>query len=82
MIWLWWRADPIDHDLRDPPGLHGGHTADGRAVPAVVRAVPVRAADLLQPARDDSGRVWAGSGYIYLTQFNDTGWWENHSGGR
>jgi hypothetical protein len=22
--------------------------------------------------------VWAGLGYIYLTHFNDTGWWQNH----
>lgn len=22
--------------------------------------------------------VWAGLGYIYLTQFSDTGWWQNH----
>jgi hypothetical protein len=22
--------------------------------------------------------LWAGLGYIYLTQFNETGWWENH----
>jgi hypothetical protein len=24
------------------------------------------------------GAVWAGIGYIYLTQFGDNGWWTNH----
>jgi hypothetical protein len=24
------------------------------------------------------GAVWAGLGYMYLTQFDDTGWWVNH----
>jgi hypothetical protein len=23
--------------------------------------------------------VWAGLGYIYLTQFDETQWWENHT---
>lgn len=25
-----------------------------------------------------SGAVWAGVGYLYLTQFDDTGWWIRH----
>jgi hypothetical protein len=24
------------------------------------------------------GSIWAGLGYIYLTQFDDNGWWKNH----
>jgi hypothetical protein len=78
VMWLWWRSDRIDQ------------TAAILLVFMVV--TPRMGAQYLlwfvpflcaRPTRWSTpaigiASVWAGLGYIYLTQFDDNGWWKNH----
>lgn len=78
VMWLWWRSDRIDQT--------------SALLLAFMVVTPRMGAQYLQwfvpflcarPTRWSRvamslAAVWAGLGYIYLTQFDDTGWWINH----
>jgi hypothetical protein len=78
VMWLWWRSDRIDQT--------------SAILLAFMVVTPRMGAQYLlwfvpflcaRPTRWSMpamwlGSVWAGLGYIYLTQFDDNGWWKNH----
>lgn len=78
VMWLWWRSDRVDQT--------------SALLLAFMVVTPRMGAQYLQwfvpflcarPTRWSRAAmtlagVWAGIGYIYLTQFDDTGWWVNH----
>lgn len=78
VMWLWWRSDRIDQTaaillvfMVVTPRMGAQYLL--WFVPFLV----VRPTRWSIPAMGLAS-VWAGLGYIYLTQFDDTGWWENH----
>lgn len=78
VMWRWWRADRIDQTsaillafMIVTPRMGAQYLL--WFVPFLI-ARPTRWS---QPAMTVAA-VWAGIGYIYLTQFDDTGWWKNH----
>jgi hypothetical protein len=78
VMWLWWRSDRVDQTaaillvfMVVTPRMGAQYLL--WFVPFLV-ARPTRWST---PAMGLAS-VWAGLGYIYLTQFDDTGWWENH----
>ncbi|WP_343885234.1 glycosyltransferase 87 family protein [Actinoallomurus spadix] len=78
VMWLWWRADRIDQTsaillafMLVTPRMGAQY---------LMWFVPFLCARPTRWSRPAMAlaAVWAGTGYIYLTQFDDTGWWENH----
>lgn len=78
VMWLWWRSDRIDQT--------------SAILLAFMVVTPRMGAQYLlwfvpflcvRPTRWSRaaiavGALWAATGYIYLTQFDDDGWWKNH----
>ncbi|WP_433182959.1 glycosyltransferase 87 family protein [Actinoallomurus sp. CA-150999] len=79
VIWLWWRADRIDQTSAILLAFMVVTPRMGAQY--LLWFVPFLCARPTRWSRAAMtvGAVWAGIGYIYLTQFDDTGWWENHS---
>jgi hypothetical protein len=78
VMWLWWRSDRIDQTsaillafMVVTPRMGAQYLL--WFVPFLC-ARPTRWS---RPAMTVAA-VWAGLGYIYLTQFDDNGWWKNH----
>jgi Glycosyltransferase family 87 len=78
VMWLWWRSDRVDQTsalllafMIVTPRMGAQYLL--WFVPFLI-ARPTRWS---RPAMTIAA-VWAGLGYIYLTQFDETGWWENH----
>jgi hypothetical protein len=78
VMWLWWRSDRIDQTsaillafMVVTPRMGAQYLL--WFVPFLI-ARPTRWS---RPAMTLAA-VWAGLGYIYLTQFDDNGWWKNH----
>jgi hypothetical protein len=78
MMWLWRRADPID--MISAVLLAFMVVTPRMGAQYLLWFVPflvARPTFFSRPAMWLSA-LWAGLGYIYLTHFNDTGWWQNH----
>jgi hypothetical protein len=78
VMWLWWRSDRVDQTsaillafMVVTPRMGAQYLL--WFVPFLV-ARPTRWS---RPAMALAS-IWAGLGYIYLTQFDDNGWWKNH----
>jgi hypothetical protein len=78
VMWLWWRSDRIDQTsaillafMVVTPRMGAQYLL--WFVPFLC-ARPTRWS---RPAMTVAA-VWAGLGYIYLTQFDENGWWKNH----
>jgi len=78
VMWLWWRSDRIDQTsaillafMVVTPRMGAQYLL--WFVPFLC-ARPTR---FSRPAMTLAA-VWAGLGYMYLTQFDDNGWWKNH----
>jgi hypothetical protein len=78
VMWLWWRSDRIDQTsaillafMVVTPRMGAQYLL--WFVPFLC-ARPTRWS---RPAMTIAA-VWAGLGYIYLTQFDENGWWKNH----
>ncbi|MCO5971094.1 glycosyltransferase 87 family protein [Actinoallomurus soli] len=78
VMWLWWRADRIDQTsaillafMLVTPRMGAQY---------LMWFVPFLCARPTRWSRPAMAlaAVWAGAGYIYLTQFDDNGWWKNH----
>jgi hypothetical protein len=79
VMWLWWRADRIDQT--SALLLAFMVVTPRMGAQYLLWFVPFLCARPTRWSRPAMtlGAVWAGLGYIYLTQFDETGWWENHS---
>jgi hypothetical protein len=78
IMWLWWRSDRIDQTAAMLLAFMVVTPRMGSQY--LLWFVPflcARPTRWSQPAMGLAA-VWAGLGYIYLTQFDDNGWWLNH----
>jgi hypothetical protein len=78
VMWLWWRSDRIDQTAAILLAFMVVTPRMGSQY--LLWFVPflcARPTRWSRPAMAVSA-VWAGIGYIYLTQFGDDGWWTNH----
>lgn len=78
VMWLWWRSDRIDQTSAILLAFMVVTPRMGaQYLMWFVPFLCARPTRWSQPAMT-MGAIWAGLGYIYLTQFDDTGWWKNH----
>jgi Glycosyltransferase family 87 len=78
VMWLWWRSDRVDQTVAILLAFMVVTPRMGAQY--LLWFVPFLCA---RPTRWSTpamamGALWAATGYIYLTQFDDTGWWRNH----
>jgi hypothetical protein len=78
VMWLWWRSDRIDQTSAILLAFMVVTPRMGAQY--LLWFVPFLCARPTRWSRPAMwlGSVWAGLGYIYLTQFDDNGWWKNH----
>lgn len=78
VMWLWWRSDRIDQTSAMLLAFMVVTPRMGSQY--LLWFVPFLCARPTRWSRPAMGlaAVWAGLGYMYLTQFDDTGWWLNH----
>jgi hypothetical protein len=78
VMWLWWRSDRIDQTSAILLAFMVVTPRMGSQY--LLWFVPFLCARPTRWSRPAMalGAVWAGIGYIYLTQFGDNGWWTNH----
>jgi hypothetical protein len=78
VMWLWRRADRID--MTSAVLLAFMVVTPRMGAQYLLWFVPFLIARPTRFSRPAiwSAALWAGLGYIYLTHFNDTGWWQNH----
>lgn len=78
VMWLWWRSDRVDQTSAILLAFMVVTPRMGAQY--LLWFVPflcARGTRWSRPAMT-LGAIWAGLGYIYLTQFDDNGWWKNH----
>src|SRR3569833_2156568 len=78
VMWLWWRSDRIDQTSAILLAFMVVTPRMGAQY--LMWFVPFLCARPTRWSRPAMtlGAIWAGLGYIYLTQFDDNGWWKNH----
>lgn len=78
VMWLWWRSDRIDQTSAILLAFMVVTPRMGAQY--LMWFVPFLCARPTRWSRPAMwmGSIWAGLGYIYLTQFDDNGWWKNH----
>ncbi len=78
VMWLWWRSDRIDQTSAILLAFMVVTPRMGAQY--LLWFVPFLCARPTRWSRPAMtlAAVWAGLGYIYLTQFDDNGWWKNH----
>jgi hypothetical protein len=78
VMWLWWRSDRIDQTSAILLAFMVVTPRMGAQY--LLWFVPFLCARPTRWSRPAMtlGAIWAGLGYIYLTQFDDNGWWKNH----
>ncbi len=78
VMWLWWRSDRVDQTSAILLAFMVVTPRMGAQY--LLWFVPFLCARPTRWSRTamTAGAVWAGLGYIYLTQFDDNGWWKNH----
>jgi hypothetical protein len=78
VMWLWWRSDRVDQTSAILLAFMVVTPRMGAQY--LLWFVPFLCARPTRWSRPAMtlGAVWAGLGYIYLTQFDDNGWWKNH----
>ncbi len=78
VMWLWWRSDRIDQTSAILLAFMVVTPRMGaQYLMWFVPFLCARPTRWSRPAMTLAA-VWAGLGYIYLTQFDDNGWWINH----
>jgi hypothetical protein len=78
VMWLWWRSDRIDQTAAMLLAFMVVTPRMGAQY--LLWFVPFLCARPTRWSRPAMavGALWAATGYIYLTQFDDNGWWKNH----
>jgi hypothetical protein len=78
VMWLWWRSDRIDQTSAILLAFMVVTPRMGAQY--LLWFIPFLCARPTRWSRPAMtlAAVWAGLGYIYLTQFDDNGWWKNH----
>lgn len=78
VMWLWWRSDRIDQTAAILLAFMVVTPRMGAQY--LLWFVPFLCARPTRWSTPAMGvaSLWAGLGYIYLTQFDDNGWWKNH----
>ena len=78
VMWLWWRSDRVDQTSAILLAFMVVTPRMGAQY--LLWFVPFLCARPTRWSRPAMtlGAIWAGLGYIYLTQFDDNGWWKNH----
>jgi hypothetical protein len=78
VMWLWWRSDRIDQTSAIL--LAFMIVTPRMGAQYLLWFVPFLCARPTRWSRPAMAlaSVWAGLGYLYLTQFDDNGWWKNH----
>jgi hypothetical protein len=78
VMWLWWRSDRIDQTAAILLAFMVVTPRMGAQY--LLWFVPFLCARPTRWSRPAMAMaaLWAAIGYIYLTQFDDTGWWKNH----
>jgi hypothetical protein len=78
VMWLWWRSDRVDQTSAILLAFMVVTPRMGSQY--LLWFVPFLCARPTRWSRPAMmlGTIWAGIGYLYLTQFDDNGWWTNH----
>jgi glycosyl transferase family 87 len=78
VMWLWWRSDRIDQTSAIL--LAFMIVTPRMGAQYLLWFVPFLCARPTRWSRPAMtlAAIWAGLGYLYLTQFDDNGWWKNH----
>jgi hypothetical protein len=78
VMYLWWRSDRVDQTSAILLAFMVVTPRMGAQY--LLWFVPFLCARPTRWSRPAMtlGAIWAGLGYIYLTQFDDNGWWKNH----